>query len=183
MCGRSRRTAGPCPGGGGAGALPRLGGCRAHHRADHADRRRTVRRDRQGPVNRYQRRSDNMARQRRTHDTVRTDVGHFGRTEAGPLSVHRSAGAVAARAAAHGRVARRSIADMDLTDIHRDVGFGRQRMQDAFQYRLNGVEMVVYFRRRGGAPRDQSGCQPIPGREGRSCRTVLARRWWSFTRR
>ena len=34
---------------------------------------------------------------------------------------------------------------MDLTDIHRDVGFGRQSMQDAFQYRLNGVEMVAYF--------------------------------------
>ena len=34
---------------------------------------------------------------------------------------------------------------MDLTDIHRDVGFGRHRMQGAFQLRLNGVEMVIYF--------------------------------------
>lgn len=32
-----------------------------------------------------------------------------------------------------------------LTDVHRDVGFGRHRMQDAFRYRLRGVEMVVTF--------------------------------------
>lgn len=35
--------------------------------------------------------------------------------------------------------------DVALTDIHRDVGFGRQSMQNAYLYRMNGVEMVVSF--------------------------------------
>lgn len=35
--------------------------------------------------------------------------------------------------------------DLALTDIHRDVGFGRHRMQDAYKKRYHGVEMVVFF--------------------------------------
>lgn len=36
-------------------------------------------------------------------------------------------------------------ADMDLTDIHRDVGFGRHRMQDAYRKKYHGVEMIITF--------------------------------------
>ena len=36
-------------------------------------------------------------------------------------------------------------ADMPLTDIHRNVGFGRQLMQGVCSYRLRGVDMVVTF--------------------------------------
>ncbi len=36
-------------------------------------------------------------------------------------------------------------AHMDLTDIHRDIGYGRHRMQDAYVKKYHGVEMVVTF--------------------------------------
>ena len=35
--------------------------------------------------------------------------------------------------------------EMRLTDIHREVGFGRQQMLGAFRLRLHGVEMVVRY--------------------------------------
>jgi len=36
-----------------------------------------------------------------------------------------------------------AYAEMPLTEIHRQVGFGRQRMLAAYRLRLSGVEMVV----------------------------------------
>ncbi len=36
-------------------------------------------------------------------------------------------------------------ADMELTDIHRDINYGQLKLQDVYKKRYHGVEMVIFF--------------------------------------
>jgi hypothetical protein len=49
------------------------------------------------------------------------------------------------RGRVHNGTLPREMAGLPLTEIHRRVGFGRQRMQPAYQTRLRGVEVEVHF--------------------------------------